>query len=80
VAVLDIKTGRSVYPEYKLQLATYAVARGEMTGHISEVCANLHLRNDTVAQSNTFTASELFPLFQMFLAAKQLFDWLWQLQ
>ena len=74
LAVLDIKTGPNVYPEYKLQLAAYAVAVGEMTGHIPDVCANLHLRNGTVVQSNTFTASELFPLFQTFLAAKQLFN------
>jgi hypothetical protein len=77
LALFDIKTGRSVYPEYKLQLAAYAVAWGEMTGHFAEVCANLHFRNNAVVQANTFTASELFPLFQTFLAAKQLFDWLW---
>lgn len=77
LAVLDIKTGRGVYPEYKLQLAAYAIARGEMTGHIPEVCMNLHVRSDfTVAEANVFTAAELFPLFQTFLAAKRLFEWL----
>jgi hypothetical protein len=77
LAVLDIKTGRGVYPEYKLQLAAYAMARGEMTGHIPEVCMNLHVRSDfTVTEANTFTAAELFPLFQTFLAAKRLFEWL----
>jgi hypothetical protein len=76
LAVLDIKTGRGVYPEYKLQLAAYAVAWGEMTGHFPEVCMNLHVRSDfTITEANAFTAAELFPLFQTFLAAKQLFEW-----
>ena len=77
LALLDIKTGRGVYPEYKLQLAAYAVAWGEMTGHFPEVCTNLHVRSDfTILEANTFTAAELLPLFQTFLAAKRLFDWL----
>jgi len=77
LALLDIKTGRSVYPEYKLQLAAYAAAWGEMTGHIPEVCVNLHVRSDfTIAEANAFTAAELFTLFQTFLAAKRLFEWL----
>jgi hypothetical protein len=77
LALLDIKTGRGVYPEYQLQLAAYAVAWGEMTGHFPEVCANLHVKSDfTVTEANTFTAAELFPLFQTFLAAKRLFEWL----
>jgi PD-(D/E)XK nuclease superfamily len=76
LAVLDIKTGRGVYPEYKLQLAAYAVAWGEMTGHFPEVCINLHVRSDfTIIEANTFTGSELLPLFQTFLAAKRLFEW-----
>jgi hypothetical protein len=66
-----------VYPEYKLQLAAYAAAWGEMTGHIPEVCVNLHVRSDfTIAEANAFTAAELFTLFQTFLAAKRLFEWL----
>jgi hypothetical protein len=77
LALLDIKTGRGVYPEYKLQLAAYAAAWGEMTGHIPEVCMNLHVRNNfSVTEANVFTAAELFLLFQTFLAAKQLFEWL----
>lgn len=77
LAVLDIKTGRGIYPEYKLQLAAYAVAWGEMTGHFPEVCTNLHVKSDfTITEANTFTAAELFPLFQTFLAAKRLFEWL----
>jgi hypothetical protein len=76
LALLDIKTGRGVYPEYKLQLAAYAVAWGEISGHFPEVCMNLHVRSDlTIIESNTFTAAELFPLFQTFLAAKRLFEW-----
>lgn len=76
LAILDIKTGRGVYPEYKLQLAAYAVAWGEMTGHFPEVCMNLHVRSDfTITEANTFTAAELLPLFQTFLAAKRLFEW-----
>jgi len=76
LTVLDIKTGRGVYPEYKLQLAAYAVAWGEMTGHFPEVCMNLHVRSElTITEANTFTAAELFPLFQTFLAAKRLFEW-----
>jgi len=76
LAILDIKTGRGVYPEYKLQLAAYGVAWGEMSGHFPEVCMNLHVRSDfTIAEANTFTAAELFPLFQTFLAAKRLFEW-----
>jgi len=81
LALLDIKTGRGVYPEYKLQLAAYAVAYGEMTGRFPEVCMNLHVsseetRTTTITEANTFTAAELFPLFRTFLAAKRLFDWL----
>jgi hypothetical protein len=77
LAVFDIKTGRGIYPEYKLQLAAYAVAWGEMTGQLPEICANLHVRGDfTITEANTFTAAELFPLFQTFLAAKRLFEWL----
>ena len=77
LALLDIKTGRGVYPEYKLQLAAYAVAWGEMTGHFPEVSANLHVKSDfTITEANTFTGAELFPLFQTFLAAKHLFEWL----
>jgi hypothetical protein len=76
LALLDIKTGRGVYPEYKLQLAAYAVAWGEMKGHFPEVCANLHVRSDfAIKKVNTFTAAELLTLFQTFLAAKQLFEW-----
>jgi hypothetical protein len=78
LALLDIKTGRGVYPEYKLQLAAYAVAYGEMTGRFPEVCMNLHITGDeipTVSETNAFTAAELFPLFQTFLAAKRLFEW-----
>jgi hypothetical protein len=76
LGLLDIKTGRGVYPEYKLQLAAYAVAYGEMTGRFPEVCLNLHVRSDfTITEANTFTAAELFPLFQTFLAAKRLFEW-----
>jgi len=76
LALLDIKTGRGVYPEYKLQLAAYAVALGEMTGHFPEVCMNLRVRSDlTITEANTFTGAELFPLFQTFLAAKRLFEW-----
>jgi hypothetical protein len=77
LALLDIKTGRGVYPEYQLQLAAYAAAWGEMTGHFPEVCMNLHVRNNfAVTEVNVFTAAELFPLFQTFLAAKRLFEWL----
>jgi len=81
LALLDIKTGRGVYPEYKLQLAAYAVAYGEMIGRFPEVCMNLHIsseetRTPTVTEANIFTAAELFPLFRTFLAAKQLFEWL----
>ncbi len=81
LALLDVKTGRGVYPQYKLQLAAYAVAYGEMTGRFPEVCMNLHIsvsgdRTPTVSEANTFTAAELFPLFRTFLAAKQLFEWL----
>jgi hypothetical protein len=76
LALLDIKTGRGVYPEYKLQLAAYAIAWGEMMGHFPEVCLNLHVGSDfTVTEANTFSAAELFPLFQTFLAAKRLFEW-----
>jgi len=76
LAVLDIKTGRGVYPEYKLQLAAYAVAWGEMSGHFPEVCMNLHVQSDLkIIEANSFTATELFPLFQTFLAAKRLFEW-----
>jgi PD-(D/E)XK nuclease superfamily len=76
LALLDIKTGRGVYPEYKLQLAAYAVAWGEMGGHFPEVCMNLHVKSDfTITEANSFTATELFPLFQTFLAAKRLFEW-----
>jgi hypothetical protein len=76
LALLDIKTGRGVYPEYKLQLAAYAVAWSEMTGHFPEVCANLHVKSDfTITEANTFTGAELFPLFRTFLAAKHLFEW-----
>ncbi len=76
LALLDIKTGRGVYPEYKLQLAAYAVAYGEVSGRFPEVCMNLHVRSDfTITEANTFTAAELFPLFQTFLAAKRLFEW-----
>ncbi len=76
LALLDIKPGRGIYPEYKLQLAAYAVAYGEMTGRFPEVCLNLHVRSDfTITEANTFTAAELFPLFQTFLAAKRLFEW-----
>lgn|GEM_PF-1097597 len=76
LALFDIKTGRGVYPEYKLQLAAYAVAWGEMTGHFPEVCMNLHIKSDfTIRETNVFTAAELFPLFQTFLAAKRLFEW-----
>jgi hypothetical protein len=77
LALFDIKTGRGVYPEYQLQLAAYAVAWGEMTGHFPEVCMNLHVGNNfTFTEANAFTAAELFPLFQTFLAAKRLFEWL----
>jgi hypothetical protein len=66
----------SDYPDYKLQLAAYAVAWGEMTGHFPEVCMNLHVRSDfSIAEANAFTAAEMFPLFQTFLAAKRLFEW-----
>jgi hypothetical protein len=76
LALLDIKTGRSVYPEYKLQLAAYAVAWGEMKGHLPELCMNLHVRsNSSITEANVFTAAELIPLFQTFLAAKRLFEW-----
>lgn len=76
LALLDIKTGRGVYPEYKLQLAAYAVAWGEMSGHFPEVCMNLHVKSDfNITEANSFTAAELFPLFQTFLAAKRLFEW-----
>jgi hypothetical protein len=76
LAVLDIKTGRGIYPEYKLQLAAYAIAWGEMSGHFPEVCMNLHVKSDfTITEANSFTATELFPLFQTFLAAKRLFEW-----
>jgi PD-(D/E)XK nuclease superfamily len=76
LALLDIKTGRGVYPEYKLQLAAYAIAWGEMSGHFPEVCMNLHVQSDsTITEANYFTATELFPLFQTFLAAKRLFEW-----
>jgi len=79
LALLDIKTGRGVYPEYKLQLAAYAVAYGEMTERFPEVCLNLHISSEetpTITEANTVTAAELFPLFQTFLAAKRLFEWL----
>jgi len=79
LALLDIKTGRGVYPEYKLQLAAYAFAWGEMTGRFPETCLNLHVTGEetpTITQANAFTAAELFPLFQTFLAAKRLFEWL----
>jgi hypothetical protein len=76
LALLDVKSGRAVYPEYKLQLAAYAVAYGEMSGHFPEVCLNLHVGSDfTITEANSFSAAELFPLFQTFLAAKRLFEW-----
>ncbi|MGZ4846417.1 MAG: PD-(D/E)XK nuclease family protein [Halobacteriota archaeon] len=76
LALLDVKTGHSVYPEYRLQLAAYAVAWGEMSGHFPEVCLNLHItRDSTIVEANTFSGAELFSLFQTFLAAKRLFAW-----
>lgn len=76
LALLDIKTGRGIYPEYKLQLAAYAFAWCEMTGHFPEACMNLHVKSDfTITEANSFTAAELFPLLQTFLAAKRLFEW-----
>jgi len=46
-----------------------------MNGHFPEMCMNLHVRSDfTITEANTFTAAELFPLFQTFLAAKRLLN------
>jgi hypothetical protein len=73
----DIKTGWGVYPDYKLKLAAYAVAWGELNGCLSEICMNLHVRSDlTITQANRFTATVLVALFQTFLTAKQLLEWL----
>jgi hypothetical protein len=53
------------------------IACGEMKGCVPEICMNLHVRNDsTIAEANRFTATVLFALFQTFLTAKQLLEWL----
>lgn len=76
LALIDIKTGRGVYGEYKLQLAAYSVAFSEMACQFPEVCLNLHVKSDfSITEANAFTAAELLPLFQTFLAAKRLFEW-----
>lgn len=84
-AVLDIKTSKHSYPEHKLQLAAYAIAIGEMTGRLPHYCAVLHIpdvdsETPTITEVNSFTSAELFPLFQTFLAAKRLFEWLLSVQ
>lgn len=79
--LLDVKTGSKTYPEYRLQLAAYAYAYGEMTGRFPERCAVLHIldpedNTPTVRETEGFTASELFLLFEVFLALKRVFMWL----
>jgi hypothetical protein len=63
-----------------LQLAAYAIAIGEMTARLPHYCAVLHIpdvdsETPTITEVNSFTSAELFPLFQTFLAAKRLFEW-----
>ena len=78
-AVADIKTGRSVYPEAFLQVASYQRAYTEM-GH-GAVDGGLIFRLPKVATDPQFEvvvvppARELFPTF---LAVRQLFDWTFQ--
>jgi hypothetical protein len=79
--LLDIKTGSKTYPESLLQLSAYAYAYGEMTGRFPERCAVLHIldpedNTPTVRETEGFTASELFLLFEVFLALKRVFMWL----
>jgi hypothetical protein len=55
----------------------FAIACGEMKGCFPETRTNLHLRSDfTITAVNRFTATVLFVLFQTFLAAKHLLEWL----
>jgi hypothetical protein len=62
-------------------VAAYAVAIGEQIGRLPHYCAVLHIPNanseaPTVTEVNSFSSAELFPIFQAFLAAKRLFEWL----
>ncbi len=77
LALFDTKTGGDVYSDCVLQLATYALAWGEMKGCLREICTDLHFKTGfTVTEANRFTATELFAPFQTVLVAKQLSEWL----
>ncbi|MGA3360066.1 MAG: hypothetical protein ABSC87_07650 [Halobacteriota archaeon] len=73
LALFDIKTGRDAYSDCMLQLATYALAWGEMKGCLPQICTDLHFKTGlTVAEAPRVTATELFAPFQTVLVAKQL--------
>jgi len=77
LALFDIKTVLDVYSDCMLQLATYALACGEMKGCLPEICPNLHSKTGfIVTEANRVTATELFAPFQTVLVAKQLSEWL----
>jgi len=71
--ILDFKTGKNIYPqESALQLIAYKEALEEMYPKNKKVdkLGVIHLKPD-----GTFSLNEVFAPFEIFLAAKQLFDW-----
>jgi len=75
-AVVDLKTGRAVYPESFLQTVAYQRALAEM-GH-GRVDGGLIVRVPKVTSDPGFEVAVVPParqLFPTFLAARQLWQW-----
>lgn len=76
LTLLDWKTGKAIYPEAFLQNAAYQMALREM-GHLAPR-AGLIVRVPKVQTDPAFEVAEVppvEPLFQTFLAVKQLWVW-----
>jgi CRISPR/Cas system-associated exonuclease Cas4 (RecB family) len=72
--ICDWKTSKSIYPEYILQLSAYYIAFKELTGIELDGALILQMR-DKKYKEQYFTKEELMEAFEIFLAAKKIFEW-----
>jgi len=72
--ICDWKTSKDIYPEYVLQLGAYFIAFKELTGIELDGAVILQMR-DGKYKEQYYTKEELYNAFEVFKAAKKLFEW-----
>jgi predicted RecB family nuclease len=73
--ILDVKTGKDIYSEVRLQLSSYANMM-RLAGHkIDEICVLLLETGEDGLPTGKYKFETLEEDFEAFLAAKKLYEW-----